>query len=208
MVDMATIKSIWQTLIQLASMLIDRWHVLYPVWRLLSGEESSMEEIDSICNLYNLFEEAIDATSKLDWGQSTSLTADYATLYGHLGVIEHLDVELRWLEDHANGLTLTHDTYIHPEGCRPNDVVPSLLHQPSRSLSRLLQPIDSYRPCVRDRIKALTRHAVRLLVVLDLPDELLMQIFHFVRCCPLRPGYGHGHTPETRDIQNARLICR
>ncbi|KAI0547054.1 hypothetical protein F4679DRAFT_555675 [Xylaria curta] len=56
---------------------------------------------------------------------------------------------------------------------------------------------------------------MQLFVMLDLPDELLVRIFDFVRYRHLRPGCGRReffsqrrHCPETRDVQNVRLTCR
>jgi hypothetical protein len=189
--------------------LIDRqlW-VISPVLGLKPTEEM----FDLLCEAADSFDSVLDCISQIPWEDHVT---DYETLYGALRAVEGLDVKWRRPKGLLDTLVRLHDTAIRLEGTYPNDLAPVLVHQLSDSFSRLMRYMDEYRSHVRNRIDAVNRSVARPLNILELPNELLIRIFDFVRGQHLQHSYGehhffsqYGSTEEARDIQNVRLTCR
>jgi hypothetical protein len=68
--------------------------------------------------------------------------------------------------------------------------------------------LDSIQGTLRHGINELSRPYLRDLNVLDLPDELLLDIFELVEGFDPNPPFAYDHDSGREDIQNTRLVCR
>ncbi|KAI0204416.1 hypothetical protein F4808DRAFT_341781 [Astrocystis sublimbata] len=192
MTGITTFANKWEDLLLLASRSSEQW----------CSEEASPQESGGVCVLCDAFERMIDCMSSSAWLERDASTTDLSTLYSYLRDIDRLDAEWSSPKGRVDGLEslpLLHQLH-------------RALHR--RSLRRLTHHASICQSRVRDRINALSRHALRPLGVLDLPDELLVCIFEHLRCRHLLSDYDDLVTTSypgmrhTRDIQNARLTCR
>lgn len=67
--------------------------------------------------------------------------------------------------------------------------------------------LEAPQASIRRRIADMTRHQVRNLSVLDLPEEILVAIFRYVEDSDLPSTVNHDWGDE-KDIASARLVCR
>ncbi|KAI8631684.1 hypothetical protein F5Y19DRAFT_424562 [Xylariaceae sp. FL1651] len=207
------VDKLWQSSIQLLAMIEDDAALLNPASLLQSGTEPTPESLDLLRENIDRFEAAVEVlASQVHWDdlhRAILASADPDALYTHLRAVNQLDEKLGKFKCSIDNLVQLHDAAIRDEGYYPNDLASDLSRQLSRSLILLMPAIDVYRSCVRNRINALTRAAIRPLNVLHLPDELLTQIFGFIRVFrPEKPFSQYSPGEETRCIQNIRLTCR
>ncbi|KAI1375780.1 hypothetical protein F4677DRAFT_100698 [Hypoxylon crocopeplum] len=201
---------IW-TVVNLLSKSIHSYkHVLPP--SIFLTEEVTQEDFDTLCKVTDTFEEFVQFLSSVPWEQDgfIPLKATVDFLHTSLRALERVDVEAREIESSVNIITQLHSISIRQEGGPyPNDLSFAVSHQLLRCSSSLLHSMDQYRSCVRERIQTLVRKRLRPLTVLDLPDELLIQIFSHVRGHLFTiDAFSTFFTGHVRDIQNVRLTCQ
>ncbi|KAI1295199.1 hypothetical protein F5Y03DRAFT_410648 [Xylaria venustula] len=180
-------------------------------------EEPSIQQMSYLCGFVEDCEERVNEMSRLRWDiYVESLSEDLETLFANLRVIEILD-ELWWqLKNRLMNLMFAHEK-VDEKAYYPTDRARALVQQLLRFLDHLQQMMDDTRSLLRDKFNTLSRPSLRPLKVVDLPDELLMTIFDFVKTPgsehfdkhPLPHSFlKHADAASTRDIQNSRLTCR
>ncbi|KAI0508767.1 hypothetical protein F5B22DRAFT_383194 [Xylaria bambusicola] len=200
------------------------WDPMMPLLACFMGDLCSLlrlgmspeRSMDNLWIQYDALEEMVRAIDEINWFETeyARLPSDYETLYGNLRLIEPLDARRLLLTRRNKQLLRRCDKLLTNDRYDPYDLPQyyPLLHQLDRGLAHLKSNIDNYRLCVRTCIDELGRGTVQPLNILDLPNELLILIFNFLRCHDRLDGYRHYNSPiyvrPSSDIQNTRLTCR
>lgn len=195
------------------------WGALAPPDQ-MKKKEPSPQAIDDMRKSCDQFQEILDCLIEAQKRRSTNppFAADYDALYARLRLTGRVEAGWQQLKKETKKLKQLHDDQFPEEGHCPNDLEYILTQQLSHGLGPLKDALESYEKYLRHHIVTMDRAKARKVSILDLPAELMVRIFGYVRHPYGLPWYentdyfttykGPRFFGAIKGLQDSRLVCR
>lgn len=140
--------------------------------------------------------------------QSAGAGDDLDKLYQQLTTVESMAKKLKGLQNNIRHRETLLRCKADKSSRLSDERSLSRLQEERTTLSGIMQQLDSLRGSFRQDVNLLSRPYLRSLTIMDLPNEILMIIFGYVKGWEPLPGFIQEWGSGTDEVRNLRLTCR